>query len=130
VAERLDLPPRVALFSVDAELMSGRISPDAGFREISRFPPIHRDLAFVVPEDVPAGAVLDAVREAGGDLVSDVVLFDVFTGPPISDGKKSLAFAIEFRARDRTLTDDEAAAAIVRIVDLVAANFGGELRTA
>jgi phenylalanyl-tRNA synthetase beta chain len=129
IAERLDLPPRVALFELDADVVAAHVAPSRPFREISKFPPVHRDLAFVVPADVPAGAVLEAIREAGGDLVSDVVLFDVFTGPPIPEGKKSLAFSVEFRAPDRTLTDDEAGAAVDRIVRRVAEGFGGELRT-
>jgi phenylalanyl-tRNA synthetase beta chain len=128
LAERLDLPPRVALFGLDLEAVGAHVTPTRPFREISKFPPVHRDLAFVVAADVPAGDVLAAIREAGGELVSDLVLFDVFTGPPIPEGKKSLAFSVEFRAPDRTLTDDEAAEAVARIVNRVGMAFGGVVR--
>jgi phenylalanyl-tRNA synthetase beta chain len=130
VASRFDLSDRVALFELDLS----RLEPFAGytleFREVPRFPPVHRDLAFQLDEAVPAGDVRDAIVEGGSGLVEPgaVVLFDVFTGDPIPEGYKSLAFSVEFRASDRTLTDDEADRAVRSIVAKVAERFGAELR--
>jgi phenylalanyl-tRNA synthetase beta chain len=130
VAGQLDLTARVAAF----ELEVGVLAPFAGkprpFRDIPRFPPVRRDLAFLVDDDVPAGAVGDAIREAGGGLVDTVVLFDVFQGGSLPKGKKSLAFSVDFRAADRTLTDAEAERAVAAIVARLASDFGAELRTA
>jgi phenylalanyl-tRNA synthetase beta chain len=97
-------------------------------RDVPRFPPIRRDLAFVVGEDTPAGAVQAALEEAGGDLLARCILFDVFRGGSIPQGSKSLAFAVDLRAPDRTLTDEEAQETVDRIVSRLRADFGAELR--
>jgi phenylalanyl-tRNA synthetase beta chain len=76
-------------------------------RPISRFPSSDIDLAFVVGEAVPAGAVERTLQAAGGDLLESVELFDVYRGPSVTDGARSLAFRLRFCALDRTLTDEE-----------------------
>jgi phenylalanyl-tRNA synthetase beta chain len=73
--------------------------------------------------------VQTTLREAGGDLIETCLLFDVFSGPPLPEGKKSLAFSIDLRAPDRTLTDEEADAVVRRIAERLASEFGGELRS-
>jgi phenylalanyl-tRNA synthetase beta chain len=128
-AARLDLPHRVGAFELDVGIMapfSGRLRP---FRDVPRFPPARRDLAFVVDQDVPAGAVEGALRDAGGELVDAVVLFDVFAGDPLPPGKKNLAFSVSFRAPDRTLTDQETDRAVGAIVERLRRDFGAEFRT-
>ena len=99
------------------------------YREVPRFPPLRRDLAFALDDAIPAGEVLAAIREGGGDLLEDVSLFDLFRGGALPAGTKSLAFAITLRAPDRTLTDEEAAPVIDAIVATVAGRTGGTLRT-
>jgi phenylalanyl-tRNA synthetase beta chain len=78
---------------------------------VSPFPAVFQDLSLVVSADVPAQAVADAVREGAGELLEDMQLFDVFTGPQVGANRKSLTFALRFRAPDRTLTEDDASAA-------------------
>jgi phenylalanyl-tRNA synthetase beta chain len=78
---------------------------------VSPFPAVFQDLSVVVGADVPASAVVDAVRDGAGELLEDVALFDVYTGPQIGADRKSLTLALRFRAADRTLTEDEASAA-------------------
>jgi phenylalanyl-tRNA synthetase beta chain len=129
LAERFDLPARVALFELDASLLSTHASRTVSYREVPRFPPVRRDLAFVVDSAAPAGEVKDEIAGAVRDLVDSVILFDVFTGPPIPEGKKSLAFSVDFRAPDRTLTDREADEAVRRIAEALADRFGAELRS-
>ncbi|MGU3501821.1 phenylalanine--tRNA ligase subunit beta [Mycobacterium sp. C31M] len=77
---------------------------------VSPFPAVFQDISLIVADDVAAGAVVDAVRDGAGELLEDVRLFDVYTGPQIGDGRKSLTLALRFRAADRTLTEDEASA--------------------
>ena len=84
----------------------------------------------MVSADVPAQAVADAVREGAGELLEDIELFDVYTGPQIGEGRKSLTFALRFRAPDRTLTEDEASAARDAAVQRAAAAVGAVLRAA
>ena len=78
---------------------------------VSGFPVAKEDVALIVDADVPAAAVERALRAGAGPLLESIALFDVYTGPQVGEGKKSLAFALRFRAPDRTLTDAETAAA-------------------
>jgi phenylalanyl-tRNA synthetase beta chain len=129
IANRLDLPERVGVLELDVEILAPAASRQRPFTDIPRFPPIRRDLAFVVHEETPAGTVAEALQEAGGELVDAVVLFDVFAGDPIPAGKKNLAFSIDFRAPDRTLTDEEAERAVAAIVGRLRRDFGAEFRS-
>jgi phenylalanyl-tRNA synthetase beta chain len=95
---------------------------------VSPFPAVFQDVSLVVSVDVPAQAVADAVREGAGDLLEHMQLFDVFTGPQIGADRKSLTFALRFRAPDRTLTEDDASAARDAAVRRAAEVVGAELR--
>jgi phenylalanyl-tRNA synthetase beta chain len=96
---------------------------------VSPFPAVFQDVSLVVPAQVPAQAVQDAVREGAGELLEDIALFDIFTGPQIGDDRKSLTFALRFRAPDRTLTEADASAARDAAVRHAAERVGAELRT-
>lgn len=122
-----DLPGRVAAFELDLASLAAAAGGRASYRPVSRFPRLHRDLAFVVDAGVRADDVRAAVVSAAGDLVESIGLFDVFSGPPIAEGRKSLAFSVDFRA-ERTLTDAEVDGVVGRIVERLARDFGAELR--
>lgn len=128
LVERLDLGGRVAAAEVDVQALMAHASSDIEVRDVPRFPPVRRDLAFVLDAATPAAAVQGALLDAGGDLVETCLLFDVFSGPPLPEGKKSLAFSMDLRAHDRTLTDEEADAVVRRIAERLATEFGAELR--
>ena len=128
VAARLDLPARVAVVELDVGVLSARAGSGATYSDIPRFPPVRRDLAFTVDASVPAAAVRAALEETGGELVGAVLLFDVFEGDPLPQGTRSLAFSVDIRATDRTLTDREADAVVAAVVDRLARDFGAELR--
>ncbi|MGO9383250.1 MAG: phenylalanine--tRNA ligase subunit beta [Mycobacterium sp.] len=96
---------------------------------VSPFPAVFQDVSLVVSTQVPAQAVADAVREGAGELLEDLQLFDVFTGPQIGEDRKSLTFALRFRAPDRTLTEDDASAARDAAVRRAAETVGAVLRT-
>ncbi len=127
-AASLDLEGRVAVAELEIEPL--RAAAPRSFRlvEVPRFPPIRRDLAFVVDEDVPAGAMQAALEAAAGELLDRSLLFDVFRGGVIPEGHKSLAFALEFRAPDRTLTDEEVEPVVDTVVDRLRSELGAELR--
>jgi phenylalanyl-tRNA synthetase beta chain len=129
VAARLGLVGRVALAEVEVSVLARHSARAITYREVPRYPPVRRDLAFVLPERTPASRVAEAIAEAAGGLAEEAILFDVHRGPPIPDGKRSLAFAIDFRAADRTLTDEEANRAVEAIVERLARDFGAELRS-
>jgi phenylalanyl-tRNA synthetase beta chain len=98
------------------------------FVDIPRFPAVKIDLAIVVPEDVTVERVEQSIRSAGGKLLEEVRLFDVYRGKGVPAGKKSLAFSLTYRDPERTLTDDEVAAAHEKVVRKVTGAVGGELR--
>ncbi|HET7074442.1 MAG TPA: phenylalanine--tRNA ligase subunit beta [Mycobacterium sp.] len=95
---------------------------------VSPFPAVFQDVSLVVSAHVSAQAVADAVHEGAGELLEDIQLFDVFTGPQIGENRKSLTFALRFRAPDRTLTEDDASAARDAAVRRAAEAVGAELR--
>jgi phenylalanyl-tRNA synthetase beta chain len=128
VAEAFDLPGRVAAFELELEPLLQAATTGRRYRDISRYPPVHRDLAFVVDGDVPAGAVRDGLVEEAGDLLDRALLFDVYEGDPLPVGKKSLAFSVDFRALDRTLTDQEVEERVRAIADRLRRDVGAELR--
>ncbi|HSJ71014.1 MAG TPA: phenylalanine--tRNA ligase subunit beta [Acidimicrobiia bacterium] len=94
----------------------------------STYPPVIFDLAFAMDESVPAGDVLDVVANAAGPYLEDVRVFDVFRGPSIGEGRKSIALALRLRAPDRTLTEDEAGPVRRAIAEAVRESLGAELR--
>ena len=110
----------------DAVAAAATIVP--GYRDLTSFPSVRQDLAVVVPEDVPAARVVEEVRRSGGPLLQRAEVFDVYRGEQVGSGRASLALRLEFRAPDRTLTDDEVAAPRAAIVDALAQGLGAELR--
>lgn len=109
VVAALELPAGVCAAEVDLDLLPTPGVPEAA--ALSSFPPVRLDLALVVAVDVASAAVADALRDGAGELLEDLRLFDVYTGAQIRAGAKSLAFALDLRAPDRTLTVEEATAA-------------------
>lgn len=97
----------VQVAELDLEAILAAVPERYAYRPVPNTPPAKRDIAVVVPEDTPAEKVLAELRAAGGELLADAVLFDVYTGESIPAGTKSLAFALVYQAADRTLTDKE-----------------------
>jgi phenylalanyl-tRNA synthetase beta chain len=129
VAASVEIDGRVAVCALGLTPLREAAGRMFTFRDVPRFPPVRRDLAFVLPADAPAGHVRETLVDAGAPEVDACTLFDVFEGAPLEPGTRSLAFAVELRAPDRTLTDDEAQAVVDRMVAAIAEGFGGRLRT-
>jgi phenylalanyl-tRNA synthetase beta chain len=98
------------------------------YSDLISFPALHLDLAVALPRQVPATAVLEVVREAAGALLTDVRVFDVYEGPQVGEGLRSLALTLSFRAGERTLADEDVAPVRARIVAALSERLGGELR--
>ncbi|MEO6793850.1 MAG: phenylalanine--tRNA ligase subunit beta [Mycobacterium sp.] len=126
VIERAGLPKGTCAVELNLDAIPGAQSLPAP--RVSPFPAVFQDVALVVEEKVTAQSVADAVREGAGELLEDIALFDVYTGPQVGEGRKSLAFALRFRAADRTLTEDEASAARDAAVARAAEAVGAALR--
>ncbi len=133
-----EVHPRVAAtFGIEGRVAAGELLLDRLLAladdsmtvvESPRYPPVRRDLAFVVSEEVAAGDVQAALEEAAGELLARCLLFDVFRGEPLPPGTKSLAFAVDLRAPDRTLTREESEPVVAAIVERLRSSFGAELR--
>ena len=130
VARALGLPERACAVEIDLEplLEAAEATGVLQVRAVSTFPAGKEDIALVVDESVTAASVETVIREAAGELAEDVRLFDVFRGPQLGEGRKSLAFSLRLRAKDRTLTADELAGVRKRVVKRATKGLGAELR--
>ncbi|WP_125611596.1 phenylalanine--tRNA ligase subunit beta [Specibacter cremeus] len=123
-----NMPARSVAMELNADALFDAAADVIVARPLSTFPVATQDVALVLPADIPAGRVLDTLREGAGELLEDVSLFDVYQGAGIPEGHKSLAFGLRFRAADRTLTADEASQARAGAVALAAERFGATQR--
>jgi phenylalanyl-tRNA synthetase beta chain len=124
-----DLPEqRVALADLDLDALIAATPENFKLAPVPRFPPVMQDLAVVVDELVPAHEVEQAIRGAGVDYLDQVLLFDVYRGKSIPEGKKSLAFSLRYLAPERTLTDEEVAPHHAAIADALRRQFGASIR--
>ena len=129
VAATFEIEAPVTAFELDLEpVVQASLAARKEYREIPRLPGALRDVALVVEESVTAERVEQAMLSAGGKLLDSVHLFDVYRGPGVPEGKKSLAYSLVYRAPDRTLTDDEVSAAHERLIRKVSGAVGAELR--
>lgn len=126
VIERTGLPGGTCALEIDLDLVP--IVERLPAPRVSPFPAVFQDISLIVAEDLAAQDVIDVVRAGAGELLEDVRLFDVYTGPQIGDGRKSLTMALRFRAPDRTLTEDEASVARQAAVQAAVDRLGAELR--
>ncbi len=116
-------------FELDLDALAEAAPHVVGFEEVSPYPEVRQDLAFVVDEEVPAAELLAAIREAAGELLRELEVFDEYRNPAtIGEGKRSLAFRLAFGSLERTLTDEDVAPLRASIVDALATRFGAVLR--
>jgi phenylalanyl-tRNA synthetase beta chain len=132
VAGAWDLPHsqaggRTAAFAIDLGKLASRASPLLEYTTFGPFPALRQDLAVTLPDSVPAGEALARVRAAGGELLEQVSVFDVYSGEQVGKGRRSLALALSFRALERTLTDEDVEPLRAGIVAALR-EIGGELR--
>ncbi len=118
----------VAAFEVNLDALIAAAPTVPRYEDLTSFPELREDIAIVVDSGVPAATVLDTVRAAGGKLLVGVEVFDVYRGAQIAAGRTSLAIALTFRAKDRTLTDADVARVREKIVARLGKDLGGELR--
>jgi phenylalanyl-tRNA synthetase beta chain len=126
LAQTLDVSGEIYLFELDLLTLAARVVPQ--HQGLSRFPAVRRDIALDVPKAVAAGAVLGRAKAAAGVLGKTVRLFDVYEGKGVEQGRKSLALALTFQARDRTLGDEEVENAIAQVRETLAKDFDARQR--
>ncbi|MCB8818479.1 phenylalanine--tRNA ligase subunit beta [Desulfosporosinus shakirovi] len=119
---------RAVIFELELSTLFKRIRHTVRAHSIPRFPAILRDLAVVVTVETSAEAVMAKIRKLGGDLLQQVEIFDVYTGKPIPEDHKSLAFSLRYQSIERTLTDEEVNLLNSRILEGIQQDFGAERR--
>lgn len=129
VSEHYELPPSALLaaeLNLEAILPLVKVAYDT--RPVPAFPPVLEDLAVVVDEALPAARVAEVIEAAGGELLANVRLFDVYRSEAIGSGKKSLAYSLTYQNPTRTLTDEEVAQVRQRIIRRLERDLGAKLR--
>jgi phenylalanyl-tRNA synthetase beta chain len=116
------------VFELDLGALFAEVPERLVYEDVITYPAVRQDLAFVVDEDVLAGALVDAARAAAGPELRELRVFDVYRGGQIPEGKKSIAFSVAFQSPERTLSDEDARELRKRIVEALAKQFDAELR--
>ena len=124
-------------YGVDGELYCAELAldelanakgADPEYVPLPKFPSVTRDIAVVCEEKVTVGALEDCIRSAGGKLIQQITLFDIYRGKGVDEGKKSVAFNLVLRADDRSLTGEEADADVKKVLEALASQLGAVLR--
>lgn len=126
IAQKLGLNGKAVVFEILWDAIANRRVVQA--KEISKFPANRRDLALVVADSVPAGDIIEACKQAGGEKLTQVNLFDVYQGIGVASGHKSLAISLTIQDNEKTLEDDEINAVISAVLNEVKQRFNAELR--
>ncbi len=126
LSRRLDVDGEVFVFELDLDATARRPVPEAS--EVSRYPAVRRDIAVVVPAEVPFGALQACVREAVGPLLQEAFLFDQYVGPNLGIGVKSLAIGLILQDGSRTLTDQDADRCVALAVSALEVGYKAKLR--
>jgi phenylalanyl-tRNA synthetase beta chain len=115
-------------FEVDLETLFSLVPERTVYDDVITYPAVNQDIAVAVDEDVEVGALVDAARDAGGPLLREAGVFDVYRGEQVGEGRKSVAIHLAFQSPERTLTDEEASELRGTIVEALSGRFGAELR--
>ena len=107
IVDYFEIPEKVILFDIDFEKLSQIASEEQEYRPISSYPAAVRDIAILVPREVRVEEVLNKIEAAGGGLIRDIDLFDMYEGGELPENKKNLAFHLIFQAENRTLSSEE-----------------------
>ena len=112
---------------MDVKELASRVSFDVKYEGVAKYPAITRDISLVMKKTILAGEVESMIRENGGKILEDYHLFDVYEGEQLAADEKSLAYSIRFRAKDRTLEDQDVQNVMDKILKKMSA-MGVELR--
>ena len=118
----------VYVFEINLDKLLKNYPSRMSYKDIPKFPSISKDIAFILDMDVTAGEVMATIKKAGGRLLQNISIFDVYTGENVASGKKSIAFNLTFMDANRTLTDEEVMQVFNQIIDKVCNTHKAELR--
>ena len=125
--QHYDLPKSTVLFELETAPLLSKALPS--YTEVTKTLPIRRDLAVIVDDDLAVQSILDGIKKAQIPLITDVALFDIYKGKGIEAGKKSLAFLVLMQDTHKTLVDNDADAAMAKLLDIMTNQYGATLRS-
>lgn len=128
VAEGYGISGEVYVAELDFTGLQSALAPERIFHSLPKFPTVSRDLALVCDEAMTVGMLEACIKKAGGKLLRSIQLFDIYRGPGIAPGKKSVAFSLELRADDRTLTDEDTTGVTNAVLEKLKNDLGVTLR--
>lgn len=128
VAEGYGISGEVYVAELDFTGLQSALAPERVFHSLPKFPTVSRDLALVCDEAMTVGMLEACIKKAGGKLLRSIQLFDIYRGPGIAPGKKSVAFSLELRADDRTLTDEDTTGVTNVVLEKLKNDLGVTLR--
>ncbi len=128
LAENFDVNKKLAVMMLETDVFLTATDEAKSYRSLPKFPPVERDLALILPVDTPAGQITQSIREAGGVLLEEVELFDIYRGKQIPEGQKSMAFGLSFRSLEKTLTEEDVNPLMEAILQTLKDKYGGILR--
>ncbi|MBQ4110813.1 MAG: phenylalanine--tRNA ligase subunit beta [Clostridia bacterium] len=128
VAENYEIGEKAYICMLNLEKMLEVAYSEIKYKEMPKFPATTRDLAMLVDDDTMVSKLEKTIKKFGGKILEEVNLFDIYKGKQIPEGKKSVAYALSFRASDRTLTDEEVSASMNKILKNLQSDFNAELR--
>ncbi len=128
VASGYGISGEIYTAEINLTLLFTALAPESLYTPLPKFPSVERDLALVCDDELTAAQVENTIRSAGGKLLRKVKLFDLYKGKGIPEGKKSLAFNLELRADDRTLTDADSEGVIKRVLEKLENELGAVIR--
>ena len=128
VTETYGISGEVYVAELDFTGLQAVLAPERVFHSLPKFPTVSRDLALVCEESMTVGMLEACIKKAGGKLLRSVQLFDIYRGPGIAPGKKSIAFSLELRADDRTLTDEDTTGVMNAVLEKLKNDLGVSLR--
>ena len=124
-------------YDIDAEVYCAEVNftqlfdlclPEPTYTPLPKYPSVSRDLALVCDESLTVAQLEDCIQKAGGKLLRSVALFDIYRGKGIPEGKKSMAFSLELRADDRTLTDEDSTGVVKKVLEKLEQDLGVQIR--
>lgn len=128
VAEKNECPQRTYIAIADLSALIEASTTNRQYKQLPRFPATTRDLAVILKDEFYVADIIAAIRQKGGEYLEDVQLFDIYKGAQVPEGMKSAAFALSFRASDRTLKDEDVNSVMDNILKNLDVKFGAQLR--
>lgn len=118
----------VFVFEINLDMLKEFKTGKMKYKEISKFPPVKKDISMVVENKITNDDIQKTIKKYAGSLLTNIELFDIYTGENIGENKKSMAYSLTFGAKDKTLTDEETNALLEKIIADLEKKLGAELR--